>query len=85
LEGSPVGKVKVSITLSEALFAEVRRLSPNVSRFVEAAVAEYAARERRRRALAVSEGAWSDEGRGPFSDIPDDVRKMRETWERKFE
>lgn len=80
-----MSKVKISITLSDALVAEVRRLSPNVSRFVEAAVAERVGRDRRRLALEVSQGAWGDEGRGAFAEIPADVRRTRRGWERSGE
>ena len=80
-----MSKVKISITLSDALFTQVRRLSPNVSQFVEAAVAERLGRERRRLALEVAQGAWADEGRGAFAEIPAEVRTTRRGWERTGE
>lgn len=78
-----MAKVKISVTMSDSLLDQVRRLSPNVSDFVERAVSEYAKRQLRRAALDRSQGGWSDD-KHPGLDTRDDVasyvRSIRSGW-----
>jgi len=78
-----MAKVKVSVTMSAALLAQVRRLTPNVSDFVERAVADYANRQMRREALETSRGGWTDSEHPDLKtaeDMAAYVRSLRARW-----
>ena len=80
-----MAKVKISVTISDTLLAQVRRLSPNVSDIVERAVSEYTTRALNEQALARSRGGWSDDAHPELesaADVAGYVRALRSGWNR---
>jgi len=75
--------VKVSVTLPEDLLREIKAMTDNVSAFVAAGVQQYVDKERLRRALLQSAGAWSEEDHPELrkiEEVAEYVRKTRSRW-----
>lgn len=77
--------VKISISIPRDLYEQIKPLAPNLSAFIAEGLREFVARERARRAIEESAGAWSDENHpdltGP-SDVERYVRETRAGWRR---
>jgi len=78
--------VKISISLPRDLYEEIKPLAPNLSSFIAQGLREFVTRERARRAIEESAGAWSDENhpelREPH-DVERYVREIRAGWRRQ--
>jgi post-segregation antitoxin (ccd killing protein) len=74
---------KVSLTLPADLLREIRSMTDNVSAIVTEGMRQYVAKERLRRALELSAGAWNEENHPDLKTL-DDVEKyvdgIRSSW-----
>ncbi|MDK2883017.1 MAG: hypothetical protein PWP58_1353 [Bacillota bacterium] len=76
--------VKVSVTLPADLVEEMRKLTSNLSAFIAQGLREYIERERTRKALASSAGAWKEENHPDLktlADISNYVEHLRNGWQ----
>lgn len=77
---------RVTITIPEELFNEIRSHSSNVSGFLAEAAADRLRREKYERSVVKSFGAWSDTNHprlGDTDDIAAFVAELRGAWNRQ--
>lgn len=77
--------VKISITLPEDLTMELKQLTSNLSAYITAGMREYVDRDRTRRGLKKSAGAWRQEDHPELqtiADIEKYVEKTRAGWKK---
>ena len=82
-EAKALKTVKVSVTLPEELYRQIKALTDNVSAFVTEGARQYLVRLRAERALEESAGAWTEEGHpdlGNLEEIANYVREIRAGW-----
>lgn len=75
--------VKVSITLPEELYRQIKDLTNNVSAFISEGVRQYLARLKTERALEESAGAWATDSHPELDDlkkIANYVHEVRTGW-----
>lgn len=80
--------VKVSLTFPEDLLQQIKTMTDNVSAFVAEGMRQYVEKERLRRALAQSVGAWSEEEHPELKTIEkvaEYVREVRSGWKQAEE
>lgn len=78
--------VKVSISLPEDLWRQIREMSDNVSGLIAEAMRDYVTRAKLHRALEETAGAWSDEAHGDLKtleDIEEYVYEIRSGWRKE--
>lgn len=78
--------VKVSITLPEELYRQIRSLTGNLSAFIAEGMRQYLVRLRAERALEESSGAWTAENHPELEDleeIANYVRDVRTGWRKE--
>ncbi|MGB9661679.1 MAG: type II toxin-antitoxin system CcdA family antitoxin [Moorellaceae bacterium] len=78
--------VKVSITLPEDLYHQIKGLTSNISAFIAEGMHHYLARVRAERAIEESAGAWAAESHpelGDLEKIADYVHEVRTGWRRE--
>lgn len=85
-EGKALKTVKVSITLPEDLYLQIKGLTGNISAFIAEGMRQYLTRVRVERAIEESAGSWAAERHPELEDlekIANYVREVRAGWRRE--
>lgn len=78
--------VKVSISLPEDLWRDIREMTDNVSGLIAEAMRDYVTKARLHSALENTSGAWSDVAHGDLKtleDVEEYVYEIRSGWRKE--